>query len=236
MNELRKYKYDHPVKRCTGRWFPAWFALLLFFPGLLTGQSSTEASRFSLGALAGLTLSQIDGDNLQGYDHFGLMGGISSTAHLADRFSLSVELMYSQRGSQSQKFRNPDYLDIPKKVHLEYAEVNVLFHLYDWLNPSESFYHMDAFGGVSLGRLIRSTIIDKSVLPENFNNVAREFDTNDISVLLGVGYYIGKHWGLGFRFSRSLGLLFDAESSQIMSNALRNWKEYHLGVYSFVTF
>ncbi|HRV84552.1 MAG TPA: porin family protein [Saprospiraceae bacterium] len=199
-------------------------------------RTSAQELRFSLGALAGLSLSQIDGDNLQGYDHVGLMAGLNSTAHITGRFSFSVELMYNQRGSKSNRLSNQNYLPTPLKVTTEYAEINALFHLLDWLHEQEKYYRLDAFAGVTIGKLIRTKITDPTVRVENFNNIATEFNSTDLGFILGVGYKINRNWGWGLRFSRSLNKLFDAEKSRIASPVLRDWKAYFIALYTFYTF
>ncbi|MCB0600644.1 MAG: PorT family protein [Saprospiraceae bacterium] len=208
------------------------FVLLLGYGHLTEAQEL----RFSLGAIAGMSLSQIDGDNLQGYDHLGLMAGLNSTAHITGRFSFSVELMYNQRGSKSNRLSVQNYLDSPLKVTTEYAEVNALFHLLDWQHEQEKYYRVDAYAGATIGRLIRTRISDPTVRPENFNNIAGEFNSTDIGFILGVAYKINRNWGWGIRFSRSLNKLFDAEKSRIASPVLRDWKAYFIALYTFYNF
>ena len=63
--------------------------------------NTTWAQRFHLGAMGGINISQIDGDDLQGYDKVGWTFGIRSVAVIDESLNFSTELLYSERGSVS---------------------------------------------------------------------------------------------------------------------------------------
>ena len=97
--------------------------LLLFFPCLL------QAQLFKGGIVAGLNLTQIDGDELGGYDKIGLNVGVIADIYLAETFSLSMEILYSQKGASTGLIENNQ--GIPFKWKWDYIELPFVFHYND---------------------------------------------------------------------------------------------------------
>ena len=60
------------------------------------------------GLVAGLNASQIDGDDLAGFDKVGLTGGIKTTMEFESVWRMNMEFLYSERGSRPDIF-NPEY-------------------------------------------------------------------------------------------------------------------------------
>ncbi|MCF8331934.1 MAG: hypothetical protein K9H84_05735, partial [Bacteroidales bacterium] len=56
-------------------------------------------------AILGTNLSQVDGDEIYGFHKFGLNVGASAIIPIDDRWSVSLETLYSEKGS----FRGPQY-------------------------------------------------------------------------------------------------------------------------------
>ena len=77
---------------------------------------SLQAQRISSYAVAGVIASQIEGDELKGFSHWGLHGGVGAIAQLddIDRWSLSLEADYSCRGIYNQKYSADNYYNIDK--------------------------------------------------------------------------------------------------------------------------
>ena len=93
------------------------FIAFLCLLGAATAQPSTEGRRFIAGLVAGVNLSQIDGDDLVGYDQIGLNAGARVATVLSPRWQLSMELLFSQQGSR--KTRND-----PPSAALENIRLN----------------------------------------------------------------------------------------------------------------
>src|SRR5689334_8356720 len=94
----------------------------LFFVCLLCFSFNSHAQRFKAGILAGLSATQISGDQLGGFDKAGIVaGGIVKTA-LSPKTDLAMEILYFQKGSK--KNANPDNGDYSSYLlRLNYFEV-----------------------------------------------------------------------------------------------------------------
>src|SRR5690349_18221458 len=115
--KLEKRLMFHPV------------TLLALLISLCSG-SPIHAQRFSAALVGGLNASQIDGDELAGFDKLGLTGGIKAMMSLGKRWEANVEFLYSERGSQPDLF-NPEY-DPDIEISLKYAELPVYISIGDW--------------------------------------------------------------------------------------------------------
>src|SRR5688572_21772416 len=89
-----------------------------------------SAQRFSAAAVGGLNASQIDGDELAGFDKLGLTGGIKAVVNFESVIDLNVEFLFTQRGSKPDLF-NPEF-DPDITVTLNYAELPVYLTIGDW--------------------------------------------------------------------------------------------------------
>ncbi len=172
--------------------------LLLALPTLLAAQES----RFGAGLVVGLNAAQINGDNSGGYNKLGLRAGLRGIAHLSARADLSVDLLYSQRGSRSELVVGggvPVFV-----IHLVYAEVPVRFTWRDWYDEDDKFYKVFASGGFSYGRLLQTRFENTPLEAE-----AERFNTNDVSLTLALGYMQNPHLGFQVSWSRSLTPLYN---------------------------
>jgi hypothetical protein len=149
------------------------------------------SQRFGGGIKAGGNFSQIDGDDVAGFNRLGICGGVYGTARIKSYLDFKIEFMYSQRGSKSTPKQ------YPVNIALRYLEVPLILSLKDWKSKDEenSYYRMKFDGGLSLGRLFSA---------DAFNNIDEDFKTNDISWLAGVEYFYHKNFGMGLRYTRSL--------------------------------
>ena len=175
--------------------------LTIFFLGTLT---SAKCQQFFKGSIvAGINASQIDGDNLAGYDKFGFTAGAKVEFPLNSVLDFGLEFLISQRGSRSQIFPG-QFIDI-QQIHLNYAELPIIIKWSDWWVEEHEFYRFNIHGGISLGRLISAkTNFSPSAISGNFVN-------NDISLLLGSGFSYSKNWTFSIRFTRSLNRLYIQE-------------------------
>lgn len=91
---------------------------LLFIPCLLFSQN------FDGGFFAGLSMSQVDGDNYWGYNKPGLTAGAYITREMTRETDLRMELRFTQKGAFKRSTeRDPSYY----KVSLQYVEMPLLF-------------------------------------------------------------------------------------------------------------
>ena len=182
---------------------------------LLCTPQSLSAQRFNAGFVLGLNASQIDGDNAAGYNKLGLSAGVRATTYLTDKADLSFDILYSQRGSQSEFNLGANF--IPFKIKVNYIEVPILFNYKDWLVEGEddvSYYKITISGGVAYSRLFQTEIDDgaptSSLIPlQDF------FKKNDVSLVIGAAFNITEHIGVMVRWTRSVTPIYRAGDSVI---------------------
>src|SRR5690606_18955322 len=113
---------------------------------------------FTAGFVAGFNASQIDGDDLAGFDKIGLTTGIRATWETPSVIDFNIEFLYSERGSRPDIF-NPEY-DPDIKVSLAYAEIPVYVTLSDWWQEEGEYHKVSAHAGLSYGRLFSARTTD----------------------------------------------------------------------------
>lgn len=170
---------------------------------LLISSSSVFSQRFSAGIVGGVNASQIDGDNLAGFDKLGLTGGIKAVINFESVFDLNVEFLFTQKGSRPDIF-NPEY-DPDINIRLNYAEIPVYVTLSDWWQEEDQYHKVSAHAGLSYGRLISARTFDYYNPPEqSLDNLVPFFNDNDLSWLVGANYRMSKNWGITGRYTREI--------------------------------
>ncbi len=147
-----------------------------------------QAQDIRAGLIAGVNLSQIDGDNLAGYNKIGL--NLGGTAHwfFNENVSLNFEILYTQKGSSSSP--RDGIVTIPVKFKLDYVEVPVLFNYHD--RGKVSFG-----GGLAYGRLVRNRI-------EIAGSPVKSVFKNDFSGILNGTVNLKEQLALNIRYQYSL--------------------------------
>ena len=173
--------------------------LLLFF----TAESNGQEQRFRAGLVAGLNAAQVNGDASAGYNKLGLRGGVRGIILLTDITEVSIDILFSQRGAQTE--RRIGNVAPVRTIRLDYIEVPVMFHIKDWLDEEDDYYRVTAHGGLSFGRLFRADAFDISVLETEVEN----FSEFDLSFTLGATYHLSDNFGLSALYTRSFNRLYD---------------------------
>ncbi|MDX1685092.1 MAG: porin family protein [Saprospiraceae bacterium] len=153
------------------------------------------SQRFNFGATAGMTFSQVNGDELAGYDKLGLEAGVRTDIFFTDRWNGVVELLYSQRGSASEITFSGD--NAVYALKLNYLSIPVMVELKDWLieDGGDSYYRIRFQGGLAYGQLFQS---------EETFGTGIQFPDNDLSFVGGIGIYASRHWAFTLRYTRSI--------------------------------
>ena len=73
---------------------------LFFVTALLFVTVLSYGQRFHGGPMTGLVVSQVDGDNLGGYNKPGIRAGGWVNTQISDLTTLQLELQYIQKGSK----------------------------------------------------------------------------------------------------------------------------------------
>lgn len=164
--------------------------------------------RFRGGIIAGVSASQIDGDESARYNKLGFVGGLRVISRLKQRTEASIEFLYAQRGSQTELIKdqtNPFGFSLT----MNYVEVPLQWHYKDWLVKGESddedYYKVSFNAGLSYARFIGSKDRDfawTQIVPDYINK-------NDVSMLLGANFFANRHVGFTFRYVRSLTYMYD---------------------------
>lgn len=154
-------------------------------------QSNLQAQRFQAGISAGLNLSQLDGDDLSGFNKPGISAGPFVSTVLSDRWQFSMELLYSQLGS-SKSLGDPASAALDK-IAIQAVEVPLLMRFREW--------KFLLAGGLSYFRLIDSKVIDYTGL--DVSDLVNLQD-NHLALVLGSAVFLKENWGLDIRWSKSL--------------------------------
>jgi len=158
------------------------------------------------GLVAGANFAQVDGDYFAGYHKIGLnVGGIVYT-QLAKHVAISMEILYSQKGSKSNLAQvspaNPNITMIKYGIKANYAEVPIMINYFD---KRKSHFGV----GVSYGRLVNSTesveTIDSSrtISYPDFNTLY-PFKKDAFDFIAGAELHLWKGLFLNIRFQYSI--------------------------------
>ncbi|MEL7021800.1 MAG: porin family protein [Bacteroidota bacterium] len=173
----------------------------------ISAQESLPAQRFKGGIVAGVNLSQIDGDQLAGYNKIGLHTGLSVSAILNRRWEVGIELLYSQKGASrtsTDQFSSPY-----NKIQLNYVEAPVLVHFYDWKFRVST--------GFSYARLLGFTIIDSVGVDTSEN---QDYRDGNFTFLIGADYFFRENWSIGVRWSRESDIQRDSGAGDFEGRSL----------------
>ncbi len=158
------------------------------------------------GLVVGANFTQVDGDYYAGYRKIGLNAGGIVYAQLAKHVAVSLEILYSQKGSKSDGPQpspgNKKILITHYGINANYAEIPVMINYFD---KRKSHFGV----GVSYSRLVSSTEtlqIDTSVLaPQNIDlNQKYPFKKDNFDFLAGVELHLVKGLFLNVRFQYSI--------------------------------
>jgi hypothetical protein len=169
-----------------------WILLLgLCCVSKLQAQQVEDQRRFRAFPVLGYNASQIDGDNIAGFYKSGLSAGVGVYTMLDEqqRFSLSLEILYDQKGSRVRPGVQP--LD---RVTLDYVTVPLQFNYHD--------KDRMIFGaGLSFGSLFRSKVLVNDTLRPD---ISEDFEPREIGYLFTATIIAAERIGIGLRYSGSI--------------------------------
>ncbi|MEQ8706181.1 MAG: outer membrane beta-barrel protein [Phaeodactylibacter sp.] len=178
----------------------------------LQAQETGPERRFEAGVVAGLNISQVDGDKLRGFYKFGFQSGIKADAVLSDRWKVGIEILYSQQGARQSKFDVPSSeLDV-QEIHFNMVEAPVLVHFRDW--------KLQVTAGGSYGNIINYSVTE--VTGED-GIEAHPLSQDIFSVILGGSFYFTENWVLDVRWSRWLNSPYSEELAETNEQTLVPW-------------
>ena len=159
-----------------------------------------QAQRIHAYGLAGAITSQVEGDELKGFDHWGFTGGVGAIADLDDNdtWSLAVETDYSCRGIYNRKHNSENYYNINLDLH--YVDI-----------PLTLFFR-DPYGGLRIGvgfvysRLVRQPHDTITYNPHYFvpDTTDMSFLKNDLAPAIEFRFNIWKGLQFSARYQYSI--------------------------------
>lgn len=167
-----------------------------------------KLERFAAGLVIGYGFSQIDGDDYTGFDRNAPLFGFQVSTQLHEKWSLDINFTYIKKGSNIENDVN-EFRVNPKKdrtVHLDYAEVPVLFKFRPRGNQSKFYVE----GGFSYGKMIHSEITERitDFTEIIFADIEDEFKKGEICAVFGCGSAITNDFTLGIRYSYGINKFY----------------------------
>lgn len=184
----------------------------MFLPGLFS-------QRFLGSVIAGMNLSKIDGDEVDGFYKAGANFGAALSLPLDEKqhWTVTLELLYTQKGSY-KKYRAAGHFDTlvyaanmftdvdrsvafdPKmkcKINLDYVEIPIMVHYEDFRSGCS------IGAGFSWGRLVRAKEIYNGFL-RTTNVRSKTYSTSDWGVFADARIKLWRGLKLGIRYQYSL--------------------------------
>jgi len=145
---------------------------------------------FKGGLMVGITGSQMDGDNLDGFNKFGLSGGVFATRELNYLWGIQAELKFIMKGAAkpATNFDPTIY-----KMTLFYYELPVLVTL-------KAAQKVKFESGLAFGYLTRANLNNEA----GMQNVTSQFSNTDVSVLAGVYFILNEKLSTNLKYSYSI--------------------------------
>lgn len=154
------------------------------------------------GLVAGGTFSQVDGDNFAGYTKIGATLGGKVYAQLKNKLAASIEILYTQKGSKSNKTQlsnNRAYRINQYDINLNYAEVPIMLNYFDRRKS-----HFGA--GISYSQLIsyKESVVTTPAFPDSIDLDDYPFRKFDLNFVLSGSLHLYKGIFLTYRFQYSV--------------------------------
>jgi hypothetical protein len=160
---------------------------------LFSGQ--LKAQRFKGAVMGGMTLTQVDGDEVYGYHRVG--GHLGAAAILPiNNFDITLELNFTQKGAYQKPQYNADTATGEYDLRLNYLEIPLLVHYTD-----KEF--IGAGLGFSYGRLVGFQEIEHGGLQPPYSDEV-PFNNDDFNVLVEAQIRIWQRLKFNIRFSYSM--------------------------------
>lgn len=164
------------------------FILILF----LFVFSNFYAQVFKVGAVLGLSGSQVEGDGYAGYNKLGFIVGGFTNVEFSKKFSTQLEMYYINKGSQKNPNTSQGDYDA-FNLNINYIEIPIAirYHFKSFLFEAGPYYSV----------FLNYTMSDEygSRTDEPF-----PFKKYDFGAFLGFQYNLNEHFGLNLRSKNSI--------------------------------
>lgn len=165
--------------------------------------SALYSQRFQGAVMAGMNISQVDGDEVFGYHRVGGHFGLAAILPVKEKWDLTLETVFNQKGA----YQKPQYKDSvfgtvlngQYDLHLDYVEIPFMAHYTDRFRYSVG-------AGFSYGRLVYSKEVEHNgAIPPYSDTVA--FNKNDWDVLVDLQIRVWKRLKFNARYSYSMAAI-----------------------------
>jgi hypothetical protein len=172
------------------------FFLIIFFCCIDYCSLSQE---FNAGISAGISTSQVSGDNLAGFNKAGIILGGFVNRKINNLLMVQIEMIYIQKGSSNPNQNVNNLADI----HLDYIEIPLLAII----KNSEK---LAVEGGLHCSALIDGYYQDLYGELENQTS----FDSFELGAIIGISYNLSSKISLNTRLSNSIIPIAEHASGQ----------------------
>ena len=157
------------------------------------------SQEFNTGISAGISTSQVSGDNLAGFNKAGIILGGFVNRKINDLLMVQIEMIYIQKGSSNPNQNVNNLADI----HLDYIEIPLLAII----KNSEK---LAIEGGIHCSALIDGYFHDLYGELENQTS----FDSFELGAIIGISYNLSSKISLNTRLSNSIIPIAEHASGQ----------------------
>jgi len=173
-----------------------------------------QKNRFGAGIVAGVNVSQIDGDLFTGFNKVGFRGGLESAIYINKRLDIVLGLLYVQKGSKTDSNLNFTG-DIPPntEINLDYMEVPFLLSL-KFGKEGRNGYALET--GFSYARLVNSQI-NVTEFPDKvtYSDLIDNLNSNEFNIIFKFDVVFTEKFKFGILTEFQLNKLYEINSDDI---------------------
>lgn len=184
--------------------------LCLFFGALsCKAQELTVPTGFQAEAIGGFNLSQLDGDQLSGFNKLGVRAGFRLSYATKQNRGLSFGILYDQRGSSTGIISSNGF---SQHISVDYIALPLSYYFDSWAAKPLNRYKIRFYISMIPARLVSTRSSHQS-----FDMKTDNFKEWDVSIATGIRYALGMRSALDLRIERSLLKIFQPIAGQSSS-------------------
>jgi hypothetical protein len=174
--------------------------------------------------IGGLNLSQVDGDEIFGFNKLGANVGLAAVVPLGKNFNFSLETIFSQKGS----YQGKQYNDVDSAGNVTTGEYNLTLNYLEV--PFLVFYNdkdvIAGGAGLSYARLVGVNEYEHGRKIETTTVNNGPYSRNDFSILGDVRFRIYKKIKVNIRYAYSLSKIRTREFENLLGETWER-KQYN---------
>ena len=176
-------------------------------------KAQTNSPHFGGGAMLGFNATQVDGDDMAGYNKIGLNGGFMADYPLSNIFSLSMEILYSQKGTSCHNGPNQYCANGSSKLQMNYADIPLMINYHDKTGVSFG-------GGLSIGRLVKTKYTYQGTLQNQ--PPAAPYNKFEYEIVASGTYMFATHVGVNIKYAYSIKPFAYSATSNFVNKGMYN--------------